>query len=706
MADPVTFEILRHRFLSITREGFITLRNVSGSPSVAQSNDCNIALLDRNGGAFNIGPGIQTHAHNCVAACKYVKENYSDNPGISSGDMFLSNDPYICTPHQTCAVVVAPFFHDGRLVAWTGAGIHLADVGGPTPGQVSLGAQSIWEEAMPVPPVKIVEGGNLRRDIEQVFLRPSRTPLQNSLDLRAKISANNVMQAQLREIVRGYGVETLEDVIHGLVETTEKRLRAALKEIPDGSWSETTYLDYFDGGRVNIYACKLTLTKKDEILTFDFSGSSEQAPGVVNVTLPALEANILRPVMGLFGYAIPPCPAGVFRVCRVIAEPGTFVNCTWPAGVCKGTTSGTSAVFQAVTSCLGQMMNAGNAQQRAITGFRPHMALFDFSGPDQHGQTFAGVFTDCALGTGGGAMGSRDGLDTGSGSEPEVSIPNVETNELRYPLLYLYRRHARDSGGAGKFRGGVGIELAFKPHGVKSIPNFILHSHGINGPNGAGQDGGYPHSCNEITVVRRSGVTRLLKAGTLPQTLDDLGGQRKAPPAFVHTYLNRDDVFHCVSSGGGGWGDPLERDSSLVIQDIEEGLVTEYWARESYGVALDAAGAIDLEQTAQHRETLRHRRRDRRLNPSDNSWPEYLAIWQNHSLNRPTSAGGACLRCGGVLREPLVWQISWEDAGPYYKALAFHKGFRLLAWSCPTCNALLLVKPFYDPGYANSGRNS
>ena len=310
------------------------------------------------------------------------------------------------------------------------------------------------------------------------------------------------------------------------------------------------------------------------------------------------------------------------------------------------------------------------------------------------------------MGSGGGAMSARDGLDVGCGSEPEGSIPNVETNELRYPMLYLYRRHATDSGGAGKFRGGVGIELAFKPHGVKSIPNFVLHCHGIDGPNGPGQDGGYPHTCNEIVIVRRSGVPRSLKAGILPQTLDEMGGHRKTPTPFGHTFLNQVDVFHSISSGGGGWGDPLERDSSLVIQDIEEGLMTEHWARELYGVVLNAAGVIDLEQTTQHRQTLRRRRRDWSLNFSDNPRPEYAAIWQSHLLNTPNSGSGACLKCGGDLRALSVCQVPWEVAGPYYRALASQKGFRLLAWSCPTCNALLLVKPFYDVENGRSGRIS
>ena len=178
--DPVTFEILRHRLVTIVNEGAISLRNVSGSPTVALSNDCNVALLNDRGEAVVVGPTIVTHALACSYACNYVNEHYALNPGINPGDMFFTNDPYVATPHQTCTVVVAPMFAGERRIGWTGAGIHVADAGGSTPGQVSLAAQSIWDEGLPMPPVRMVEGGVLRSDIEADWLRRSRTAAQNA----------------------------------------------------------------------------------------------------------------------------------------------------------------------------------------------------------------------------------------------------------------------------------------------------------------------------------------------------------------------------------------------------------------------------------------------------------------------------------------------------------------------------------------------
>ncbi len=188
------------------------------------------------------------------------------------------------------------------------------------------------------------------------------------------------------------------------------------------------------------------------------------------------------------------------------------------------------------------------------------MPLLDFSGADQYGQRFAGVFTDCSLGMGGGARGTQDGIDTGSGSEPEVAIPNVETNELRYPILYLYRRQARDSAGAGRFRGGAGIDVAFKPHGVSSIPHLILHSHGVACPSTVGLAGGYPGACNEMVIMRECKAASLFQQGILPQDLEIVGGRREELQPFGRNWLTRTICFIALAleeeDGGTPSGEP------------------------------------------------------------------------------------------------------------------------------------------------------
>ncbi|HEX9878592.1 MAG TPA: hydantoinase B/oxoprolinase family protein, partial [Candidatus Binatia bacterium] len=527
---------------------------------------------------------------------------------------------------------------------------------------------------------------------------------QNAIDLRAKISANTIMQRRFCEAVERYGLEEIRETMARMIDTTETRLRSLLSEIPDGSWSDVAYLDYFDRERLEIYVCRLTLTKEGDCLTFDFSGSSQQAPGVINVTLPALEGYVIRAVMAVFGFAIAPCPGGVFRVCRVLAEPGTFVNCSWPAGVCKGTTSGTYAVFQAVTSCLGQMMSGGRMEKRATTALRGHMALLDFSGTDQYGQRFAGVFTDCGLGAGGGARGTQDGIDTGSGSEPEVSIPNVETNELRYPMLYLYRRQGTDSAGAGKHRGGAGIAVAIKPHGVASIPHLILHSHGIACPSSLGLEGGYPGACNEMVILRGSKASSLFQRGIVPQSLDVLEGEKEVPKAFGRNWLDGDDVFHCSASGGGGWGDPLERDPREVERDVKEGLVSVKWAKELYGVECDPSASLDVEGTVRMRDGIRRKRVPRSALDTAPveaaSYPAFVGDVADIEGKLRGEFRGQCRGCRAPLSHRSFFLIPWTSVSPYCGCLAADGLFELAGWFCDRCLKLDRVKCYPRGGHS------
>ena len=595
--------------------------------------------------------------------------------------MFFTNDPYVATPHQTCTVVVAPMFAGERRVGWTGAGIHVADAGGSTPGQVSLGAQSVWDEGLPMPPVRMVEGGILRSDIEADWLRRSRTVTQNAIDLRAKIAANTVMQQRVMDLVDRYGPDTVMATMDRIIDSVEARLRGILHELPDGSWSEETYLDYYDRGRVEIYACRLTLTKQDDSLVFDFSGSSRQAPGVINVTRPALEGYVVRAVMATFGYAVPLCPAGVARVCDVQAERGSFVDCDWPAGVCKGTTSGTYAVFHAVTSCISRMLADGGMPDRAITTWRSHMPLFDFAAFDAQGNRFAGVFTDCGLGQGSGARGSQDGIDTGSGSEPEVTVPNVETNELRYPWLYLFRRQGRDSAGAGLRRGGVGIEVGLTPHGVEEIGSLVFHSHGLDWPSSPPFDGGYPGSANVLRVFRQARDTGSIDPDVSSAT------EAETPPSFGRTALRDGDVLFCSGAGGSGWGDPLERPAEAVADDVRSGLLSVDAARQLYGVSLGSNGSVDDITTEERRIAVRRER----LGAADAD-PEVARTIG--ALPR------TCPRCSESLASGVkVIEVDWADLGAPYAPFT-GTAFRLLAGVCRGCGAFVASRNYLPPEFA------
>jgi N-methylhydantoinase B len=609
MIDPITFEVLRHRLSTIVDEGAAVLRNVSGSPSVAQSNDCNVALLTADGEGVVIGRSISSHAISCIQTTKHILKEYRDNPGISPDDMFFSNHPYVGTPHQPCGVLVAPVYRDGQLVAWAGAGIHFGDVGGPVPGQVSVGARSIWSEAIPVPPIKLVERGTLRKDLEAEFLTRTRTRVQNAVDLKAMIGANNTIKNRVLELIRRYGVQTIIGALDQIIAVSEAKLRTILGEMPDGRWACTSYLDYYDDDRMKIYACRLTLSKAGQSLVFDFTGSSKQAPAVVNATYGATEGYLLRAMLGLFGFAVSHCPAAIQRVMQIRAEPGTIVHCAWPAGVCKGTTSVTQGIWQAATSCLSQMLLGSDTYRtRAMAVSRGHLLILDAMGQDQYGVPFVAVLQDTCQAAGSAAGVAGNGIDTGGIPEPEVSIPNVESHEFRYPILYLYRRQQPGSGGPGTFRGGVGLSMAVIPHDVPEISDMIIHSHGLTFPSALGLSGGYPAPLNRITIKRDTDVQALFRRGTMPTSLSQIEGREEVPPPFTHTSLKAGSVVECVGGGGGGFGDPLERDPEAVVRDVVNGLVSREAAREQYGVVIDDAGAPDGAATAQERANVKKQR--------------------------------------------------------------------------------------------------
>lgn len=607
MIDPITFEVLRHRLATIVDEGAAVMRNVSGSPSVAQSNDCNVALLTTAGEGVVIGRTIASHAMSCIQTARYVQKEYRENPGINPGDMFFTNHPYIGTPHQTCGVMVAPVFAGDRVIAWSGAGIHFGDVGGTTPGQVSIGARSIWDEAIPLPPVKIVERGVMRRDIEDDFLTRSRTRVQNAVDLKAMVGAHHAMRRRLESLAQRYGADTVVEALDRVIATAERKLRSILREVPDGQWSCENFIDYYDAGQLRIYACRLTMTKKGDGLVFDFTKSSKQAAAVVNATFAATEGYLLRAMLGMFGFAVTHCPAAIQRVVKIEATPGTIVNCAWPAGVCKGTTSVTQSVWQVATHCLSQMlMGSEKHRDRAVAVSRGNLTILDLMGTDQYGGPFAAVLQECCLAAGSAAGEVSDGIDTGGVTEPEVSIPNVENNEFRYPVLYLHRRQRRDSGGPGKFRGGVGLSMAFTPHDVDEIPNVMIHTHGVSSPSALGLAGGYPAVLNHLAIKRNSNLWELWRQGAMPTDLAGIQAEKvELPPPFTYTRLRKGDVFECAGGGGGGYGDPIERAAGAVERDVKNGLVSREAASAHYGVVLGDARATEA-----RRATMRKARQD------------------------------------------------------------------------------------------------
>ena len=601
--DHADFEILKNRLFAIIEEAAETIKFVSASPVANQVYDFNTGLMTASGDVFAVGRYISIHAITFGHVVKTILREYMENPGVEEGDMFICNNPYEGAVHQSDVVLVAPVYWEGELVAWCGSVIHQVDVGGPTPGQVGVGAQSIYEEAIPMPVVKIVERGRVRKDIEKEYLIRSRASKLVALDFKAKIAANNRMKERLTELIEVYSIETFLTVVDEIIRYTGEKLKERLTTVPDGVWRHRSYLDYGE----DIYKGKLTMTKEGDSLIFDYRGSSEQAPAVINSTYPGLEAYTLAGVLTSLSFDdIPRCPAGVFDAIQIISDEGTFLHAKWPAGISKQTTASGWVVRTLTTTCLAKMLDACEEfKDRVVAPSSGTLAVAELSGPGFHGPILD------SLASGGGARSTKDGIDTGGIPElASCSVVDVEVAESFFPVLYLYRKQEKDSGGAGKFRGGTALSFMYVPHGVPSIPHKIVHGFGIN-PEDSGISGGYPAPNYHTRIKRGTDIQASLRKGSV-QDFNDLSGREEALGSICETYQDAQDVFEAIfSSGGGGYGDPLERDPVLVLQDMKNDLISIECAKSLYGVVIDPETIeVDDEKTVGCRDAVRGERKE------------------------------------------------------------------------------------------------
>jgi N-methylhydantoinase B len=240
--DPLTYEVVRHRLWSVTDEMGEALKRMSGSPIVTDANDFDFAISDELGQEVQVGLYNTMLVGAVDLAIYWTLRHRAVNPGIAEGDMFLCNDPWVGGGlHQNDVIVYQPVFHDGELFAWTSAIAHQPDLGGVGLGSFSPAAQDVFSESLPTPPVKVVRGGRLQRDVADLWVRRSRVPMLIGLDLRAKIGANNVGAERLHALIDQYGADTVKAVMKRMMSDAESRLRAKLTSLPDGSWSATGY---------------------------------------------------------------------------------------------------------------------------------------------------------------------------------------------------------------------------------------------------------------------------------------------------------------------------------------------------------------------------------------------------------------------------------------------------------------------------------
>jgi N-methylhydantoinase B len=615
--DPVTYEVLRHRIWQINDEQFMTISRVSGSSIATEINDFNVGITDEVGDIVIMGSGIVWHC-NGDQAIKWVLENRSENPGIADGDLFLTNDPWIHANHQNDVTVLQPIFYDGELFCWTLAAVHQVDVGGINAGSFCFNAPDVFSEGNVFPAMKIVEGGELRKDMEDLYLRRSRTPELLALDLRAFIASANVTKRRILEMVERYGASTVKAVMRRTMDESETLLRERIKELPDGIWRSEEYQEQSMAGDRGVYAVRLAIEKKGDTLHFDFSASDEQA-GLINSALGGSRGGATAIVLATLASDIPWAVGGIKRALKFNFKPGTVPCADYPGGVSAGSISGVYMVCNATIVAMAKMLSSSDKwRHKVISGSEGSWAVMYFAGIDQYGNPAVNIVMD-ALAAGIGARSWKDGDDTGGILEAPIGqMANVEYYESYYPFIYLYRREETDSGGAGMFRGGCGGCLGLMLHDTDVPFAWQWFVYGMGFPTSNGLCGRWPTKAVEAMILRGSNIQARLDSSELPADVTELRGERllfQTKGAYEQVRQNG-DIFHCYYQGGAGYGDPIDRDPARVLRDILNRWVSEEFAYEVYGVVLEHdKETVDLEATERRREEIRSFRREHSQTP-------------------------------------------------------------------------------------------
>ena len=656
MIDPITFSIIRHRLFRVVDEAVITLKNVSGSAITNEGHDLMVSLYRADGSLLMGGVGFLHHLTSAAEACKSIIRRFRGD--IHAGDVFLLNDPYTAALHTSDVYLVAPIHYQGELVAWSACFVHVYDIGATNPGGFCPDAENIYTEGFSSPGLRLVEQGEINRSIMDTLLNMVRSPDMVALDLNSMIACNNVARARLLTLIEKYGFETVDETCKALIHGSEQKLRERLRELPDGQWQARQYLSVED----EVYRVMLTMTKQEDALNFDFTGSSEQSSYAINCTRWASLGGLFAPLFPLLCYDIT-WNEGVISPITMIAPEGTIVNCTRPAPVSVATVGAIQSVNNAACNAIGKLLSASDkyASEATAVWHANHFAVFLF-GQNQHNKQAIGILTETFAGAG-GARAWADGIEVGGEIPNPISrMANVETVEYTFPIRYLYRRRLQDSGGPGRYRGGVGMELSFVPHDAPDGGiHYVVSGKGSRFPMSDGLAGGYPGSPNAYFRLRHDA------AADAEQQNVDWG-------VFP---LQDDDALYVRWNGGGGYGDPLLRPPEEVARDVRAGLTSRKFAETVYGVAFDVA-------TGEPEQTLTEQKRAQLMLHRKNGAPTVNA----------TDAPVSCERCAGPLADT---DGNWKDAaslqqtpiqalgGPYASA----GEVMLRCFTCPHCGMLL-----------------
>ena len=709
--DPIIFEIIRHALWNVNEEHSLAIITVSPSPIAAIVHDLNCAILTEEAEYVYFAPYLQHLNAASDSAIKWTCEHRAASMGINDGDVILNNDPWIGSNHQQDVCMFSPVMVDGKIFAWVTNSLHHFDLGGTTPGSFCPDATSVFVEPNPCPPIKIVDAGKVRPDVEHMFARRSRMPHMVALDLRSQLAGINVARSRVLGLIATYGAATVKAVMRKIIADSERAFVKKLRQIPNGTWSELVYQECAHVGDRAVHPVQLHITKKDDQLIFSNEGTAE-AIGALNTSFVGWKGGITAGIIPLLTYDQHFAIGGGLRHVRFDPTPGTITCATWPAPTSSGPATAVHLTMKQTTQALNRMLLTSPELEEEMLcwGSVSQWPLVSVEGKTRDGEYFGSSLLEPMIG-GTGARRHRDGVDSGGHTwDPKSSGANAEENELFYPMLYLSREELTDSGGAGQYRGGNTVVSRFIAHGNDGI-NHSLTSSAQESCATTGVAGANPAAPNRVRMARRTKVRQMLKDGVVPRTFEEAGGEVELIPTKARDFFQGpDDIYELIYTGGTGLGDPLDREPDAVARDVSETSTSEYAAREFYGVVLAQAGPYDWHVDLDATNSLRQKRHDarRQLPVFNGSKPSGAAIEEGQPFTRlllnlaiaEHGEGYACFctQCRAVVcnasenykNYSRFEEVDLPATNPYFiRAKTFlDTGFVARRYFCPSCSAL------------------
>lgn len=575
--DPVTLAVMQSGLQQVCNEMDLAFVRAAFSPVISEALDRSDGIYHKDDGALIAQGelGLPVFVGTMQFSTRAVIERAGRAGELRPGDMFVVNDPYLGGTHLMDVRFVMPFFYQGALFAWLANTGHWPDTGGAVPGGFSANATEIEQEGLRLPPVKLYKEGKIDEEILSIILSNIRIADQRIGDIKAQAAALHVGSARLTALLDKYGEALVSDCIAELRRRAARQMRAKIATIPDGNYRGTAYVDS-DGVVDEPLEIVMAVRKAGEELYFDMAGSSPPCRGPMNSVIATTKSAIYLAIKHIFPEV--PINAGTFEPLHIAEPRGTFLYAEYPRPVsgCAAEVSQriAEAVFDALVEAIPERLfaaPAGTSGNFALGGFDP-----------AKGRAYV-MYVISGGGYGGSA--ACDGLTNGCSTIGISKTTPIEVFEQRYPVLFEEYSLHEGSGGAGRQRGGFGVNYRVRLRRGTARASMVM-DHGRVGPNGA--LGGATGGVNTVAVERKSGVYR--------------------PPHLSKDQdieLEEGDVVRVSTPGGGGYGNPLQREPALVARDVRRGYYTADEAARLFGVVLAGEPPdVDAPATAARRAQL------------------------------------------------------------------------------------------------------